>query len=67
MAMIQKVKDFFSSFRVCFVFDTKLIKIKTDPKRGEKVFKEAIKILQGKEPKVSKECGFCKLRREIIK
>jgi len=44
------------------IFDTKLIKIKTDPKRGEKVFKQAIKILQGKEPKPSKECGFCKLR-----
>ncbi|MFH1376091.1 MAG: PD-(D/E)XK nuclease family protein, partial [Candidatus Woesearchaeota archaeon] len=28
------------------IFDTKLIKIKTDPKRGEKVFKEAIKLLQ---------------------
>ena len=43
------------------IFDTKLIKIKTDPKRGEKVFKQAIRILQGKEPKASKECGFCKL------
>src|SRR3989344_9037948 len=29
------------------VFNTDLIKIKTDPKRGEKVFKQAIKILQG--------------------
>ena len=29
------------------IFDTKLIKIKTYPKRGEKVFKQAIKILQG--------------------
>jgi len=45
------------------VFNTDLIKIKTDPKRGEKVFKQAIKILQGNEPKASKECGFCKLRR----
>ena len=48
------------------IFDTKLIKIKIDPKRGEKVFKEAIKILQGKEPKANKECGFYKLRGEII-
>ena len=46
------------------IFDTNLIKIKTDPKRGEKVFKQAIKILQGKEPKASKECGFCRLRGE---
>jgi len=44
------------------IFDTKLIKVKTSPKRGEKVFKEAIKVLQGKEPKESKDCGFCKLR-----
>ncbi len=44
------------------IFDTKLIKVKINPKRGEKVFKEAIKILQGKEPKESKDCGFCKLR-----
>ena len=48
------------------VFNTDLIKIKTDPKRGEKVFKQAIKILQGNEPKASKECGFCKLRKETI-
>ena len=47
------------------VFNTDLIKIKTDPKRGEKVFKQATKILQGNEPKASKECGFCKLRGEI--
>ena len=44
------------------IFDTKLIKIKTDSKRGEKVFKESIKILQEKEPKASKECGFCKIK-----
>lgn len=42
------------------VFDTKLIKIETDPKRGEKIFEKAIKILQSKEPpESSKDCGFC--------
>ena len=46
------------------IFDTNLIKIKTDSKRGEKVFKEAIKALQGNEPKPNKECGFCKLREK---
>jgi hypothetical protein len=46
------------------IFDTKLVKIKTDVKRGEKVFKKAIKILQLKEsPKASEECGFCKWRQ----
>jgi hypothetical protein len=43
------------------IFDTKLIKIKTDPKRGEKIFKEAIKILSSeKVPGSSEDCGFCK-------
>jgi len=43
------------------VFDTKLVKIKTDPKRGERIFKQAIKILQlEKSPKASEDCGFCK-------
>jgi len=43
------------------IFDTKLIKIATDGKHGEKVFKQAIKLLQGKRPKASKECQWCKL------
>ncbi len=43
------------------IFDTKIIKIKTDPKRGEKLFKRAIEILQlEKPPKADKDCGFCK-------
>ena len=43
------------------IFDTKLVKIKTDPKRGENVFNKAIKILQLEEPPdASEECGFCK-------
>lgn len=42
------------------IFDTKLIKIKTNPKNGEKVFKKAIKILEQEEPpEPSKECEFC--------
>ena len=43
------------------IFDAKLIKIKIDPKRGEKVFNKAIKILQLEEPpEASADCGFCK-------
>ena len=43
------------------IFDTELVKIKTDPKRGEKIFQRAIKILQSEEPpKVNEECEFCK-------
>jgi hypothetical protein len=40
------------------IFDTKLIKIKTDSQRGEKIFEQAINILQlEKPPKNSKDCG----------
>ena len=42
------------------IFDTKLIKIPTDAKRGEKVFKKAIEILKGPMPKPSENCEFCK-------
>ena len=45
------------------IFDTKLIKIETDPIRGEKVFKQAINILLSeKEPEASRECKFCSLK-----
>ena len=48
------------------IFHTELVKINTDSKRGEKVFKQAVKILQMKEPpKPNKECGFCKLRGNL--
>jgi len=43
------------------VFETKLVKIKTSSLNGEKVFKEAVRILLlDKEPECSKDCGFCK-------
>ncbi len=42
------------------IFDTKLIKIKTNPKDGEKIFNKAIKILKLKNPPESnKECKWC--------
>ncbi len=47
------------------IFYTKLVRIKTNPKDGEKLFKKTIKILQMKEPpKASKECGFCKWKEK---
>lgn len=42
------------------VFCTTLIKIKTGASDGEKLFRKAVKIVQGKEPKSHKECEFCK-------
>ncbi len=48
------------------IFDTKLIKILTDDKRGEKVFNKAIKILQlEKPPEASADCEFCKWSESI--
>lgn len=44
------------------VFHTKLVTIKIDVDEAEKVFKKAIKLVQGEEPKANKECGFCGMR-----
>lgn len=41
------------------IFHTDLIKVKTDPKHGEKVFRDAIKCMGGDEPKRGKECAYC--------
>jgi hypothetical protein len=40
------------------VFDTSLVKMKVNPKNAEKVFKDAIKLLNGSCPKDS--CDWCK-------
>jgi len=42
------------------IFNTKLIKIKTNAKNGEKVFQKAIKIIKGDMPEKNKDCKFCK-------
>lgn len=48
------------------IFDTKLIKIPTNVKNGESVFREAIKTLNLKEPpKASQDCGFCKWEANV--
>jgi RecB family exonuclease len=50
------------------IFDTELIKMETNPCRGEKVFKEAIKTLQSKEPpEPAKECSFCEWHLKLQK
>jgi len=40
------------------VFDTKLVKMKVDVKNAEDLWKKALKILEGSEPKAS--CDWCK-------
>jgi hypothetical protein len=41
------------------IFHTDLIKIDVDVKRAEDLFNNAIKALNGKIPKASKECNYC--------
>jgi len=43
---------------VCF--NTDIIKIKADVKNAEKIFKKALKVLEGELPVASEGCGFCK-------
>ncbi len=45
------------------IFNTELIEINTYAENGEKVFKEAVKVLQLKEaPRLNLDCGFCRWR-----
>ncbi len=41
------------------LFDTKMIQIHTNPKNGEKIFKEAIRILDGETPGAREGCKYC--------
>jgi len=46
------------------IFDTKLIKISTNPENGKEIFKKAIKLLQEKEPpRTSESCEFCEWKK----
>ena len=42
-----------------FVFDTKLVKMDIHVDNAEKLFDNAVKVLNGKEPKSSDNCKFC--------
>ncbi len=46
------------------IFHTHLKEMPISVNRAEKVFKEAINVLNGRMPKSSKECGYCKYRGE---
>lgn len=41
-------------------FNTDLVKMKANPSNAEKVFRDAVACLQGKEPKPAKGCEWCK-------
>jgi CRISPR/Cas system-associated exonuclease Cas4 (RecB family) len=42
------------------VFNTDLVKMKVEVSNAEKIFKKALKVLEGPKPKAGKECGYCK-------
>lgn len=46
------------------VFHTDLVKMKIDVNNAEKLFKKAIKLLEGEIPKASSECEWCGWERE---
>jgi hypothetical protein len=48
-----------------FIFKTEVVEMKLDADSGEKLFKKAIKVLEGRMPAASKDCGFCKWHREM--
>ncbi len=45
--------------KATFIFNIDLMKIPTDIKRAEQLWKAAIECLNGKMPAPSKECGYC--------
>ena len=46
------------------LFNTDLIKMKVNTKNAERIFKEAVKVLEGKIPPSSEECEYCRWVRE---
>jgi hypothetical protein len=40
-------------------FHTQLVKMKISVKNAEQIFEKAIRVLEGKIPKSSEECGYC--------
>lgn len=47
------------------MFNTDLVHMKVDVDAAEKVFKKAIKLVTGPEPKPGKECGFCEWEGKV--
>lgn len=48
-----------------FIFKTEVVEVKLDADDGEKLFNNAVKILEGRMPAASKDCGFCKWHGEM--
>jgi len=46
------------------IFNKDLVKMQVNIKNAEKIFKDAIKVLNGKKPKSSENCEYCKWCKE---
>ncbi len=49
-----------------FLFHTKLVKMKVDVERAEKLINKALETLEGPMPKASSHCDYCKYREAKI-
>lgn len=47
------------------LFHTDLVKMKIDMHNAEKIFKNAVDILEGEMPSCFEECGFCKWTKQV--
>lgn len=47
-----------------FKFECDVVKLKTSKKDGEKLFKDAIEVLQKPEPKANENCAWCNWNRD---
>lgn len=47
------------------VFNTDLVKMEISVKNAENIFKQALKVLKGRMPKASEECGYCRWVRDL--
>jgi len=57
----HKVED---NGHVCF--NTDIVKIKVNIKNAEKIFNQAIKILESSIPKMTEKCSFCRWSKECL-
>ncbi len=48
-----------------FILKTEIVDMSLSAEEGEKLFNKAVKVLEGKMPAASKDCGFCKWHGEM--
>ena len=48
-----------------FIFNTELVKMKTNVDHAEELFQKAVEIVKGEMPESSEKCGFCEWTKQI--